>query len=191
MAISVFWKRRRPVGGRGSDGALKAACHYCFVSGTFRRPVRRFMPATPVSLPWPCGDGVRLTRKCAGRNDLPPSIRSGRRRTDRHEVGRTGAVRRNHPSRPPCVPHRHARRAWSGIGGFKGDVHRAPNLSRVAGGKPLSADPGDEVLRLALTASAGPASPGRLLVYPKTGRGHCRHRGRRRGRWGMRFTARD
>ncbi|KGD87474.1 hypothetical protein JL39_24810 [Rhizobium sp. YS-1r] len=37
---------------------------------------------------------------------------------------------------------------------------------RVAGGRPFSADPDDEVLRLTLTARASPASPERLPVYP-------------------------
>ncbi len=38
---------------------------------------------------------------------------------------------------------------------------------RFAGGRPFSADPDDEDLRRFLTTSAGPASPGRLLVYPR------------------------
>jgi len=37
----------------------------------------------------------------------------------------------------------------------------------VAGGRPFSADPDDEGSRRSFTTSAGPASPGRLLVYPR------------------------
>jgi hypothetical protein len=43
------------------------------------------------------------------------------------------------------------------------------NLSRfprVAGGRPFSADPDDEALRLLFTTSAGPASSARLPMYP-------------------------
>ena len=40
------------------------------------------------------------------------------------------------------------------------------NLSRVAGGKPVSANPDIETLRPVLDTRAGPASPERLLVYP-------------------------
>ena len=38
---------------------------------------------------------------------------------------------------------------------------------RLAGGRPFSADPDDEGSRRPFTTSAGPASPGRLLVYPQ------------------------
>ena len=39
-------------------------------------------------------------------------------------------------------------------------------FSCVAGGKPFSANPEREVLRLPLTPRAGPTSPERLPVYP-------------------------
>jgi hypothetical protein len=68
------------------------------------------------------------------------------------------------PDRPPCVPHRHARRAVRGMKRkARSDARRFP---RVAGGRPFSAGPLGDGLRPSLAKSADPASPRRLAVYP-------------------------
>ena len=73
-----------------------------------------------------------------------------------------------HPSpTPPCVPHRHARRARSGIGNGKARPGALSASPVVAGGRPVSADPGGRFSRPSPSPGAGPASPQRLVVYPR------------------------
>ncbi len=64
----------------------------------------------------------------------------------------------------PCVPHRHARRACWNENGQKHPMSR--HFPRVAGGRPISANPFRKDLRRLFPPSAGPASPARLPVYP-------------------------
>ena len=84
-----------------------------------------------------------------------------------HRAGRTGAfpagaARRQ--TRPPCVPHRHARRLYQEKRRAGPPPRRFP---RIARGRPFSADPVREVSRPPLTPRADPASPQRLAVYPR------------------------
>jgi len=84
------WRSSVSLNGRGAE-----SCLVRFGLGdTSQRPVRQFLSATPVSLRWPF-------RTVFSRR-LPEGIVG-------HEI------RRNHPVGPPCVPHRHVRRALSGI----------------------------------------------------------------------------
>jgi hypothetical protein len=72
--------------GRGAGSCLVSLK----ISDTFQRPVRRFLSATSVPLPW-------FFRTAF----MPPVF---------PKVSRTVKARQNHPVEPPCVPHRHARR---------------------------------------------------------------------------------
>ncbi len=158
--------------GRGAESCLVSLV----LCGTSQRPVRRLLPATSVPL-------QGSSRRCSsglpkhGRTDLPPTLTApspNARRDDRH------TVRRHHPRRPPCVPHRHARRALSGFK-RRGSGPKPRASPRVAGGRPFSASPVHEVLRLPLMPRAGPTSPARLPVYPRAERGDY---GRRLRGWG-------
>ena len=93
--------------GRGAESCLVSL----ILCGTSQHPVRRLLPATSVSL-------QGSSRRCSsglpkhGRTDLPPTLRRLRQTL---VVTTDAFVRRHHPRRPPCVPHRHARRALSGF----------------------------------------------------------------------------
>ena len=152
--------------GRGAESCLLSLV----LCGTSQRPVRRLLPATSVSL-------QGSSRRCSsglpkhGRTDLPPTLTApspNARRDDRH------TVRRHHPRRPPCVPHRHARRALSGFK-RRGSGPKPRASPRVAGGRPFSANPEDGDLRRFSTTGAGPTSPARLPVYPRAERGDYGH----------------
>ncbi|CDZ55923.1 Hypothetical protein NGAL_HAMBI2566_04690 [Neorhizobium galegae bv. orientalis] len=88
----------------------------------------------------------------------------------RTRVGRTLKNPATPSGQPPCVPHRHVRRALSGF--KRRRLGPLPSsLPVVAGGRPFSANPNAKVLRLALDVRAGPASPARLPVYPRRNEG--------------------
>jgi hypothetical protein len=81
---------------------------------------------------------------------------------------------------PPCVPHKHARL----IGSWKRPAGPGLRFPRLARGKPFSADPDCEVLRLNPHDPRRSASLQRLAVYLRAERAHCRHRFGGRGRRG-------
>jgi len=108
----------------GRHGLVGRGAGSCLGNGssgdTFRRPVRRFLPATSISL--------RRRGLWTGRWPSPAP----------REPGKTPRTPRD--ARPPaCVPHRHIRRPV----GVKtaGSARQARRFSRVAGGRPVSARP--------------------------------------------------
>ena len=158
--------------GRGAESCLVSLV----LCGTSQRPVRRLLPATSVSL-------QGSSRRCSsdlpkhGRTDLPPTLRRLRQTL---VVTTDAFVRRHHPRRPPlCAAQARPARSFGLQETGAGPKTRAS--PRVAGGRPFSANPVHEVLRLPLMPRAGPTSPARLPVYPRAERGDY---GRRLRGWG-------
>lgn len=172
-----------------SDGAPEAAASECMKRDTLRHPVRRFLPATPVSLrqralrerwraPPQTGSCTPSDLRCRSHDCrsacLPPAP---------CEPGSSNP-RTPHGANPPsCVPHRHARRLDQRKRGGGPPPRRRPRFAR---GRPFSADPDRGTLRPFPTTRAGPASLPRLTAYPRAERGDCR---RRFGGWGKRGWA--
>ncbi|CCF21658.1 protein of unknown function [Pseudorhizobium banfieldiae] len=114
-------------------------------------PVRRFVPATPVSLPR--SDGEVVSAGFPG-----PGVSSGLR------VGPEDPATPS-PSTPLCAAQARPARTFGHQKQVAGP--KPSRFPRVAGGRPFSADPDGEGARRPSTTSAGPTSPGRLLVYPR------------------------
>ena len=114
---------------------------------TFRRPVRRFLPATSISL--------RRRGLWTGRWP-PPATR---------EPGKTPQTPRD-ARPPPCVPHRHIRRPVGLENGRIGPTGQ-PLLPLSPEGDQFPQTLRDDVSRLSATRSAVPASLPRLTAYPR------------------------
>ena len=87
------------------------------------------------------------------------------------------------PSTPLCAAQARPARSFGHQKQVAGP--KPSRFPRLAGGRPFSADPDDEGSRRPSTTGAGPASPGRLPVYPRrdggsmgTGSGEGDGRGR-------------
>ena len=151
-----------------SDGALEGAASESVCMAPFSAPFSGFCPQLR-SLCKGRDGGCRSP--VSGMRPLPfchPQSRAMAMRTEGFAF-RTVSSRRTMPThspyRPPCVPHRHARRAVRGMKRkARSDARRFP---RVAGGRPFSASPVREVLRRSLKPRADPASLQRLAVYPR------------------------
>ena len=114
---------------------------------TFRRPVRRFLPATSIS----------LRRRGLWTGWLPPPAP--------REPGKTPQTPRD-ARPPPCVPHRHIRRPVGLENGRIGPT--GPPLAPVSPeGDQFPQTLRDDVSRLSATRSAVPASLPRLTAYPR------------------------
>ncbi len=164
-------------GSVGHFGRGAASCRCEMIDNdTLRRPVQRFLHATAVSLegvcpacapfirapPWPKPprDGT-----IAGPSGSGPRERS----PFRHLARRTSG-----PAKPTVHPPRACRTGTSGARMetmTQEPVRRPRTTPPVTGGRPFSAHPRDEDLRLSPTPGAGPASPERLPVYPMDGTG--------------------
>ena len=129
--------------GRGAGSCLG----YGSSGDTFRRPVRRFVPATSISL--------RRRGLWTGWSP-PPALR---------EPGKTPQTPRD-ARPPPCVPHRHIRRPVGLEDGRIGPT--GPPLPPCRRRETSFRETlRDDVSRLSATRSAVPASLPRLTAYPR------------------------
>ena len=199
----MFWRKGKNLQAGGASAAIHAADSSArgfveehrtgrwklprmivFVCGTFQRPVQRFVPATSVPLQrqktgmllagfrfGPFRFCIRLTLhgETDGRSFLPGGVHPG------------GRCRRIRHLLPPCVPHRHARRAVRGMKRKgRSDARSLPPCRRR---ETIFRKPG---ARGSASSPPAPRRP-RLAATPcsvsAAGWEDCRHRFGGRGKW--------
>ena len=159
-----LWPASRPAEHPGRASALRFRCPFplprsnlsgwgasgCRVNqkksnDTRRRPVRRFLPATSASLRRRPLPGIFHAGPAFHRRTPAHPRQPGLTTMPRH-TGAPGAL--SGPARDLAVQ----------------SLHPCPHVAR---GRPFSADPGERLSRPSSSPGAGPASPQRLVVYPR------------------------